>query len=374
MEPRKQANGRWRVRYRDGGGKSREKWFDTKAEGTDFIARMRIARNEGTFVDPRSGEVTVRVWAEEFLRLCRRLSASTQATYRRDLEKYIIPEFGAHAIKAVPGDAVENWLLDELDAGIAASSVHRHYRTFRRMLQVAVEKKKLAFNPLDAVDAPHVPAREMAFLNWDQVIDVAEAHPAWLRPLIYTTVDTGMRWSEITGMQRKRVDLKARKLRVVDQLVYVAGVGHVRTEPKNKKPRSITISRFTADLLAEHFENGRAGSGPDGLLFPNTRGNPFSSASFHTNYWKPALVAAGAQCRFHDLRHTSASLAILAGAHPKAIQTRLGHASIAITLDRYGHLFPELDEAIADAFTQSFADAQTRFAARDGRVIHAAFG
>ncbi len=80
------------------------------------------------------------------------------------------------------------------------------------------------------------------------------------------------------------------------------------------------------------------------------RGHPLSASSFLTHHFSKAQVAAGVSCRFHDLRHTSVALAIAAGAHPKAIQSRMGHSSINVTLDRYGHLFPELDEAIAEAF------------------------
>ena len=65
-------------------------------------------------------------------------------------------------------------------------------------------------------------------------------------------------------------------------------------------------------------------------------------------------------CRFHDLRHTSVALAIAEGAHPKAIQTRMGHLSANVTLDRYGHLFPELDEAIATSFGERLRDARGR--------------
>src|SRR3546814_9767266 len=71
---------------------------------------------------------------------------------------------------------------------------------------------------------------------------------------------------------------------------------------------------------------------------------------FRSSHFAKARTAAGVSCRFHDLRHTSVALAIAAGAHPKAIQSRMGHSSINVTLDRYGHLFPELDEAIALAF------------------------
>ena len=76
------------------------------------------------------------------------------------------------------------------------------------------------------------------------------------------------------------------------------------------------------------------------------------------------------KCRFHDLRHTSVALAIAAGAHPKAIQVRMGHSSINVTLDRYGHLFPELDEAIATAFDREITEARRR---RSDVVVHATF-
>jgi len=74
------------------------------------------------------------------------------------------------------------------------------------------------------------------------------------------------------------------------------------------------------------------------------------NSSFWNNHFRPALAKADVQCRVHDLRHTSVAPAIAAGAHPKAIQSRMGHSSINVTLDRYGHLFPELDESIATAF------------------------
>ena len=96
----------------------------------------------------------------------------------------------------------------------------------------------------------------------------------------------------------------------------------------------------------------------DELVFTTTAGTPLQHSSFQTHVWKKALAAAGVKCRFHDLRHTSVALAIASGAHPKAIQVRMGHSTISVTLDRYGHLFPELDEAIAVAFDQGWTEAR----------------
>ena len=98
---------------------------------------------------------------------------------------------------------------------------------------------------------------------------------------------------------------------------------------------------------------------------------PLIASSFLTNHFGPARRAAGLTCRFHDLRHTSVALAIAGGAHPKAIQARMGHSSIAVTLDRYGHLFPELDEAIARSFGDELTATRSR---HERRVVSAEFG
>ena len=100
---------------------------------------------------------------------------------------------------------------------------------------------------------------------------------------------------------------------------------------------------------------------------------PLISSSFWQHHFQPALRAGGVACRFHDLRHTSVALAIAEDAHPKAIQARMGHSSINVTLDRYGHLLPELDEAIAIGFGERLAEARRSQRARS-EVLHATFG
>ncbi len=140
---------------------------------------------------------------------------------------------------------------------------------------------------------------------------------------------------------------------MTEQLIRLEAGEWLRKEPKTPASVwSITISAVTAYILAEHLERFAAG-GPDGLVFPNRAGSPVISSSFWANYFSPALRRAEPSCRFHDLRHTSVALAIADGAHPKAIQTHMGHSSINVTLDRYGHLFSELDEATPLAFRRA---------------------
>jgi integrase len=239
------------------------------------------------------------------------------------------------------------------------------------MLQVAVDKQKLLVNPCGRVQPPRVPTREMVFLGWPQVVALANAHNERFRTLIYLAVDSGMRWSELIGLRRGRVDLRNRKVRVTDQLIRLNDGAWIRKEPKTSASvRSITVSPFTAGLLAHQLDHF-AEPGVDGLVFVNAGGRPIISSSFWNNHFHRAQQRAGVTCRFHDLRHSSVALAIAEGAHPKATQSRMGHSSINVTLDRYGHVFPELDESIATAFGERLVAAQS-----DVRpvVVHAAFG
>lgn len=345
----KRSNG-YRVRYRDPVGKSRSRSFRRKADADRFAREVEVDKARGQWIDPRGADMPLADWCLTFLSLARSLAPTTQETYRRDLDRYVLPRFGAVRIGRIKPEEVEEWLNDELDAGVASSSVHRHYRTLRRVLQAAVEKDRLLSNPCDRVRPPKIATRDMTVLDWSQAVALAEAHSERFRAMIYLAVDSGMRWGELIGLRRGNVDTARRKVKVVEQIVRLNDGSFVRRPPKTSAGvRSITVSSSVASLLDSHLDQF-SGDGVDGLVFPNAAGNPLAAASFYNNHFKPALTKAGVSCRFHDLRHSSVALAIADGAHPKAIQMRMGHSSITVTLDRYGHLFPELDEAIANAF------------------------
>ncbi len=296
--------GKYRARFNDPLGNTHSKTFRLKSDAERFLRELDAELVRGQWVNPRDGDMLLAQWAEEFLSLCRRLAPRTLETYRRDLNTYVLPRFCSYRLAHLPADEIENWLNDEIAGGIAPSSVHRHYRTLRRMLQVAVQKQKLLANPCVRVDPPRVPKRSMAFLDWDQVIRLAEAHGERFQAMIYFAVDTGMRWSEIIGLRRGSVDLTNRRIRVTEQYVHLEDNTWVRTEPKTAAGiRSITISAFTAALLRQHM-NDFTRPGADSLVFTNGAGNPISASSFLTGFSK-ARNAASVSCRFHDLRHTA---------------------------------------------------------------------
>lgn len=363
-------SGRYRVKYRDPLGRQRSRTFARKSDAQRFAVEMEADLARGQWLDPAGAQTTLADWAETFLSLSRRLEHNSRATYERDLRRYVLPRFGAYRIGVLPAEEIENWLNDELDAGIAPSSVHRHYRTLRRMLQVAVEKQKIISNPCDRVTPPRVPKKEMIFLDWDQVVELATAHADRYQALVLFAVETGMRWSELVGLRRARLDLRAGRVRVTEQLIRLGAGEWERKEPKTSAGvRSISLSPTLVEVMEDHLSSFAA-DGLDALVFSSSRHTPLIASSFLTHHFGPAREAIGVPCRFHDLRHTSVALAIAAGAHPKAIQTRMGHSSISVTLDRYGHLFPELDEALARSFGAELVAARSR---QERRVVNGAF-
>ncbi len=152
-----------------------------------------------------------------------------------------------------------------------------------------------------------------------------------------------MRQGELLGVRLGAVNFLRRELSVQTQAKTVGRGAPVVTE-RLKTPASrrlLPLPTFVVDVLAAHLE--RNGTGPDGLLFTNPRGEVWRRGSFNDSVWKPALRRAGLPTSYgmHALRHTYASSLIAAGLHPKVIQARLGHKSIVETMDTYGHLFPE---------------------------------
>jgi integrase len=354
IEKSRTSTGGYRARYRDPLGRQRSRTFRRKADAVRFLVEVESDKARGNWIDPRGADVAFATWAEEFLRLSRRLSPTTQETYHRDLTRFILPRFGSYRVGRLPADEIENWLNDELEAGLAPSSVHRHHRTLRRVLQVAVDKQRIVANPCDRADPPAVPNREMVFLDWDQALGLAEAHSPRFRAMVYLAVDSGMRWSELVGLRRAKLDLRRGKVRVSEQLVRLGSGEWLRKGPKTVgSVRSITVSPFTAEVLTDHVERFGA-PGPDGLVFPNGAGNPVQSSSFWNNHFRPAQQRAGVTCRFHDLRHTSVSLAGIANSrHRPPTFTARGLERVGAGNDPDGQLGAEEVDVLRGSVRQS---------------------
>jgi len=219
-------------------------------------------------------------------------------------------------------------------------------RLIRSILAAAVEDGVLGASPALKVTPPRRPPRNVRYLVVDEVGQLVDAHPDRWQAFVLVAAYGGLRFGELAGLCERRIDLLRRKVLVEQAIIEVSGKNYVRPT-KSGKPRTVTLPSFVMDVLAEHIRKYPPNA--DGLVFCNEDGTPVRRSNFYKSVWWPAIKRSGiGHLRFHDLRHTSAALAIAEGAHPKTIQMRMGHHSAAFTLDVYGGLFPSLDEDLAE--------------------------
>jgi integrase len=217
------------------------------------------------------------------------------------------------------------------------------------MMKLAVEAGYLLANPATGVKVARQPDREMLFLSAGEVERLVTTIRRPYGTLVYLLAYGGLRWGEAAAIRRKRCDLLRSRIEVAESLSEVRGTLHFGPT-KTYRRRMVNIPGFLRDLIAEHLARD-VDKGPDALVFTSPEGRPLRNSNFRRQVWYQAVADAGLSdgLRVHDLRHTCSSLLIAQGAHPKAIQNHLGHSSITVTMDRYGHLFPSDMEALAVA-------------------------
>lgn len=206
-------------------------------------------------------------------------------------------------------------------------------------------------------DLPKPVNKEMLFLTAEQVHRVAAELPdPWGLMTEFTAV-TGMRAGEINGLRWENVDLLRGRIRVAESVSRVGLDVHI-VPPKNGRVRSVSLFKDVAAKLRAYAEIHPAFS-PETYVWPSPVGLPTDpmhwGRDFYLKEWKTAVARAGlpSGLRFHDLRHTCAALLIAANIPAKAIQMHLGHSSFAITMDRYGHLYSDSQDAVANALEKA---------------------
>jgi integrase len=231
-----------------------------------------------------------------------------------------------------------------VNKGLAPRTARHIYALLAMMLRSAVYDRLLTATPCYKINLSAIPPSKLSILTPEQVTALLrEARPDHYA-ILALGVGTGMRQGEILGVRLRAVNFLRRELWVEAQAKTPAGGGAPVISDRLKTPSSrrlLPLPTFVVDALAAHIE--QYGTGEDGVLFTNPRGEVWRRGSFNDSVWKPALRRAGLPHEYgmHALRHTYASSLIAAGLHPKVIQARLGHKSIVETMDTYGHLFPE---------------------------------
>ncbi len=345
---------KWEARYRDAAGKSRSKSFRTKREAEAFLARTVADLQRGAWVDPRHGQVTFGAWAEQWA-ATRHVSPTTAAVTESRLRVHVLPAIGSVPLGALTPMHVRSLIAGLTEKGLAPSSVRSIAQLVRMILGSAVEAELLARSPADGkLSLPREGADERVFLTPAEVDRLAEAVPDRYRALVLTAAYTGLRWGELAGLKVARLELLRRpaRLHVVESLLEVAGKFSYGPPKSAAGRRAVTLPQSLVDVLALHLATfGQPGRE---LVFTGAYGAPLSRNNFRNRVWLPAVKAAALDPtpRFHDLRHTHVAFLIAQGMPVKAIQQRVGHASAAMTLNRYGHLLPEVDDTLRDGLDE----------------------
>ena len=352
-------SGRWEIRYRDPLGRPRRQRFDRKVDARDHLADVRTKALTGTWVAPERGKVTFSRWVDEWQGTTVDLRSSTRARYARDLRLHIVPRFGQAQLAQIRPLHVRGWLAEMSASGVPVSAIRRRFSVFRKIMGDAVAMEMIAGSPCRGVTPPTEEKLEIRVLSAVEVAELAAAMPKWCRTWVYVAAYTGLRWSEMIGLRRRDIDLLCKTVTVRRQIIEVGSRFEGFGEPKTSAGRrTIDLPAFLCEMLETQLEE-RAQPGPDGLVFVNTRGNSPHLSSFTSQTWRTARDKVGRpDLRWHDLRHTAVALAIARGAHPKAIQVMMGHKSITVTMDRYGHLFPSIGIAIADGLEATYRAAE----------------
>jgi integrase len=355
---------RWLARYVDDQGREHTKAFGRKADAQNWLNKEVSDQVTGTWTDPALSVITFGATAERWLSTKATRSAKTVAGYRSLLDTVVLPRWKDVPLRDIRFDVLQVWITGlSVDGsvrfegkGLSASRVRQAHQLVGAVLKFAVKSKHLSANPADGVELPRLPETEQRYLTHEQLHRVAVASGR-LRTLVLVLGYCGLRFGEAAALRVADVDVTARRIRVKRSVTYVRKTGLVEGPTKNHTARTVPVPVFVARLL----ETEIADRGADALVFESARGGGYLTLG-QARYAFQKAAAAVESCdgvRLHDLRHTCASLAISAGANVKVLQRLLGHKTAVLTLDRYGHLFPDDLDAVATAFdaaAQSTAD------------------
>ncbi|MCL4464416.1 MAG: site-specific integrase [Chloroflexi bacterium] len=326
---------------------------------------LSLADQQKLGADPKMtvGEFLDR-WLQDYA------SAKAPKTFQRYSEivkNQILPHLGnTHLAKLTPSHIVRLLAIlhqserrDRRQGPLSPQTILHVYRTLHAALECAVKWQLLPRNPADGVDVPSVPRKEMKTFTIEQAQTFLEAsvrEGAKWQAYFHLAVTAGLRSGELKGLRWQDVSLDAGSIAVQQNVQRVPGVGRVTRQPKTQSGRRpIALDVDTVALLRRYRAEQNAyrlQMGPlwqdHGLVFPSEVGTPLEDKRIRVVFFRVCDRAGLPRIRPYDLRHTSASLLLASGVHPKVVAERLGHSNVTLTLTTYSHVLPTLQQDAAD--------------------------
>jgi integrase len=354
-------------------GKYISHYETVKGNKKDAETRLNEIINQydkGLFVKP--GKVTLADYLDRWLQdyAHPNLAPRTREVYEMMIRQHLTKHLGNLPLTALRPEHLQKYYNDRLLTGLSPQTVRHHHTLIHKALQDALEWALVSRNVADSVKPPKVQTKDMQIWNVDEIDQFLQAakHTPYY-PLFHLALFSGMRRSELLALRWQDVDLILAEVSVNRSLHQLKDNTYVFRSPKTAKGRrTIALTPSSSLILQEHYLKCKDLSAKldipfndDTLVFCHIEnGKPIRPNTITRAWTLTAIKAKLKPIRLHDARHSHASLMLKQGIHPKIVQERLGHSSIAITLDTYSHVTPGLQQAAAkrfdEAFTKSYND------------------
>ena len=306
--------------------------------------------------------IWLRQWLDSYV--ASNLSPKTRQSYEQELRCYIIPDLGGIRLTELRPHHIQNYTAKALSegrrhraGGLSSRTVQYHYRILSKSLDDAIRMGLIAVNACKGVSAPRPVRRDIPSIALEDVtklVSVLKNSSYYL--FYYTLLLTGLRRSELLALKWKDLDLNLACMYVAHSLHRLDDGSIIIKEPKTSRSRrpvdlppslAILLRQYRVEREAEHIIMGKA-LAEDDFVFSHMDGTPLNPNTLSHTFSKITARAGLPHLRLHDLRHLHATMLLKAGTHPRIVQERLGHSSIATTLDIYSHTVPGLQKAAAE--------------------------
>ena len=354
----KRPDGLWVARIdigTDTNGKRQRKavYGKTKKECAEKLTKLASQKLDGILID--TGRMTVADLLDRWLNDSARVTCApgTYEGYRFLVEKHLKPRIGSLKLATLKPLHVQSLLSTMEREEIGARTRQYAYATLHRAFVVAMRWNLAARNPCQGCDPPKVTRRKIAPLDAAQSIELLKASEGHrFHALFVLAITTGMRQGELFGLQWSDVDLERGTVSVQHSLEEINGKLRLKAPKSDSGRRLIALPEMaTAALWGHKAKQLAEGLAASPYVFPDTEGGPLRKCNFHRKVWEPLRKAANAgKTHFHDLRHSSATMMLAEGVHPKVVQERLGHSTISMTMDIYSHVMPTMQADAASKF------------------------
>ena len=354
---RQKGNHSWQLQIYTGPGPDGkpQRHYETvrgrKSDAQKRLNELLVSLEKGIPVPP--GRLTVAEHLNQWLEgyVATNCSQRTLDGYQSIIERHLIPALGNIQLKHLHPQAIQGY-YGEACQRLSARTVHHQHRVLSQSLKYAVRQGYLGRNPAELVDPPSPRKKVMRTLTPGEVkvlLDTAADNHYY--PVIYTAVSTGLRQAELLGLRWRDIDLDMLSISVSQVLYKRKGICEFK-EPKTTHSRrrvamtpklALYLREYRAERESLYWQLGRPLT-LDSLVFASVEGKPLDPGVLSHDFARIVKRAGLEHVRFHDLRHTFASLMLLRGAKPKVISEALGHASVAFTMDTYSHIIEGMQE------------------------------